>query len=74
MNDSKTTHELARLLLSEDDVEFFISVDVSTGDDDAGRRAFSVGPPIEILYERDPCIHAHTASSAIVLFEGYLND
>ncbi len=35
-----TTHELARMLLEEEDLPCFISVDISTGDADANRRAF----------------------------------
>ena len=35
------SHELARKLLNRPDVNITASLDISTGDDDAGRRVFS---------------------------------
>ena len=42
-----------------------ISIDVSTDDSDAGRRAFSEGPPVEIMENK---------GGKMLLFTGYLND
>jgi hypothetical protein len=58
------SHELARLLLSVEDREVECSVDISTCDEDSGRRAF--GDLLEINdLQSDPLT---------LLFEGSLNE
>lgn len=44
-----TTHELAKELLEKEDVEVGCSVDVSTCDEDSGRRVFG-SEACEILF------------------------
>jgi hypothetical protein len=60
-----TSHELARELLKCEDLEVTASLDISTGDDDSGRRIFTNGcfgvnnftgdaGVITILFDADP--------------------
>ena len=58
------SHELARELLDMPDKYIEASVDISTGDDDIGRRAF--GSLIGINNKESPRV--------MLLFEGLLND
>ncbi len=60
----KTTHQLAAELLKCENVPVTISIDVSTGDDDAGHRAFS----LEYLGINDK-----RASQITLLFDGIAN-
>ena len=57
------THELAKKLLQLEDKPFSVSVDVSTGEDDACERAFGTGF-IEIIDSVD----------IVICFDGYFNN
>lgn len=61
----KTTHQLAAELLKCENAPVSVSIDISTCDEDSGRRAFS-----------SACIgiNDRRAPEITILFEGYLND
>ena len=56
------THELAKRLLEQPDQPLIISIDISTGEDDAENRAF--GDPIELQ---------NNGADTSILCEGCLN-
>ena len=58
------THELAKILLEMEPKQIIASVDISTCDEDSGRRVY--GDFIEL---ND--MHPH---EAVLLFEGNIND
>lgn len=61
----RTTHQLAAELLKCENVSVTVSVDISTCDEDAGRRAFG-----------HTCmgVNDRRAPEITVLFEGEVND
>jgi len=61
----KTTHQLAAELLKCENVPVYVSIDISTCGNDAGRKAFSNGF-LGINYKQAP--------EVILLFDGQLND
>jgi len=58
-----TTRELAKLLLESPDREVYVSIDVSTCDEDAGARAFSTKVYGTVI----------TDSEVALCMDGYLN-
>ena len=63
------SHELAKILLENDDCEVTCSVDISTCDDDAGRRVF--GDLVEI--NSLPTNEGFGSNEAVLLFVGSIN-
>ena len=61
-----TTHEIARLLLERPDGKLVVSVDVSTGEEDALRRAFG---EFYLGWQSDI-----NPEDTVLIFEGYIND